>query len=381
MNNMINYGKHYIDKNDIKTVNKVLKGNFLTQGPVVDLFQKKIKNFFNSKYCTVVSNGTAGLFIAGKALNWKKQDRIITSSMTFIASANAITLCGAKPIFLDIDPKSYNIDPNLVENELKKNKGKIKALIAVDYAGHPCDWSSLKYLANKYNFKLINDNCHALGAKINGDCGYAAKYADIVVQSYHPVKNFTTGEGGALLTNSNELNNKFLKIRNHSMIRNKKFLPWIYKIYEPGLNFRLTDIQSALGISQISKLNQFVKKRNIIAKKYTNEFQDYDCLKTPTVIKNYYHSYHLYPLQIDFKKINKTKKKLFEFMNRRNIKLQVHYIPLHTQPYYKKISGLKKGDLPNSENFYERQISLPIYPSLDKNSINKVIKSIISFIE
>ena len=380
MNNMINYGKHYIDKNDIKTVNKVLKGNFLTQGPVVDLFQKKIKNFFNSKYCTVVSNGTAGLFIAGKALNWKKQDRIITSSMTFIASANAITLCGAKPIFLDIDPKSYNIDPNLVENELKKNKGKIKALIAVDYAGHPCDWSSLKYLANKFNFKLINDNCHALGAKINGDCGYAAKYADIVVQSYHPVKNFTTGEGGALLTNSNELNNKFLKIRNHSMIRNKKFLPWIYKIYEPGLNFRLTDIQSALGISQISKLNQFVKKRNIIAKKYTNEFQDYDCLKTPTVIKNYYHSYHLYPLQIDFKKINKTKKKLFEFMNRRNIKLQVHYIPLHTQPYYKKISGLKNGDLPYSENFYERQISLPIYPSLNKNSINKVIKSIISFI-
>ena len=378
---MINYGKHYIDKNDIKTVNKVLKGNFLTQGPVVDLFQKKIKNFFNSKYCTVVSNGTAGLFIAGKALNWKKQDRIITSSMTFIASANAITLCGAKPIFLDIDPKSYNIDPNLVENELKKNKGKIKALIAVDYAGHPCDWSSLKYLANKFNFKLINDNCHALGAKINGDSGYAAKYADIVVQSYHPVKNFTTGEGGALLTNSHELNNKFLKIRNHSMIRNKKFLPWIYKIYEPGLNFRLTDIQSALGISQISKLNQFVKKRNIIAKKYTNEFQDYNCLKTPTVIKNYYHSYHLYPLQIDFKKINKTKKKLFEFMIKRNIKLQVHYIPLHTQPYYKKISGLKKGDLPNSENFYERQISLPIYPSLDKNSINKVIKSIISFIE
>ena len=378
---MINYGKHYIDKNDIKTVNKVLKGNFLTQGPVVDLFQKKIKNFFNSKYCTVVSNGTAGLFIAGKALNWKKQDRIITSSMTFIASANAITLCGAKPIFLDIDPKSYNIDPNLVENELKKNKGKIKALIAVDYAGHPCDWSSLKYLANKFNFKLINDNCHALGAKINGDSGYAAKYADIVVQSYHPVKNFTTGEGGALLTNSHELNNKFLKIRNHSMIRNKKFLPWIYKIYEPGLNFRLTDIQSALGISQISKLNQFVKKRNIIAKKYTNEFQDYNCLKTPTVIKNYYHSYHLYPLQIDFKKINKTKKKLFEFMIKRNIKLQVHYIPLHTQPYYKKISGLKKGDLPNSENFYERQISLPIYPSLDKNSINKVIKSIISFIK
>ena len=378
---MINYGKHYIDKNDIKTVNKVLKGNFLTQGPVVDLFQKKIKNFFNSKYCTVVSNGTAGLFIAGKALNWKKQDRIITSSMTFIASANAITLCGAKPIFLDIDPKSYNIDPNLVENELKKNKGKIKALIAVDYAGHPCDWSSLKYLANKYNFKLINDNCHALGAKINGDSGYAVKYADIVVQSYHPVKNFTTGEGGALLTNSNELNNKFLKIRNHSMIRNKKFFPWIYKIYEPGLNFRLTDIQSALGISQISKLKKFVKKRNIIAKKYTDEFQDYNCLKTPTVIKDYYHSYHLYPLQIDFKKINKTKKKLFEFMIKRNIKLQVHYIPLHTQPYYKKISGLKKGDLPNSENFYERQISLPIYPSLDKNSINKVIKSIISFIK
>ncbi len=378
---MINYGKHYINNDDIKTVNKVLKSNFLTQGPVVDLFQKKIKNFFKSKYCTVVSNGTAGLFIAGKTLNWKKQDRIITPSITFIASANAISLCGAKPIFVDIDPKTYNIDPNLVEKELKKNKGKIKAVVAVDYAGHPCDWRSLKYLANKYNFKLINDNCHALGAKINGDYGYAVKYADIIVQSYHPVKNFTTGEGGALLTNSNKLNQKFLEIRNHSMIRNKKFFPWIYKIYEPGLNFRLTDIQSALGISQISKLKQFVKQRNIIAKTYTNKFQNYSCLKTPNVIKNYYHSYHLYPLQINFKKIHKSKNKLFDFMRRKNIKLQVHYIPVHLQPFYRKICGLKKGDLPNSENFYEQQISLPIYPSLSKNSINKVIKSILNFIK
>lgn len=377
---MINYGKQTIDASDIKTVTKILKSNFLTQGPTVDLFQNKIKNFFGSKYCTVVSNGTAGLYLAGKALNWKKGDKIITSPITFIASANAIVLSGAQPVLVDIDAKTYNLDPNKVEDQIKKTKKNIKAVIGVDYAGYPCDWESLRYLSKKYNFKLINDNCHALGAKLKKNRKYASNYADIVIQSYHPVKNFTTGEGGALLTNDFSLNKKFLDLRNHSMIKKKSYLPWEYKVYQPGLNFRLTDIQCALGISQIAKLSNFTKKRNIIAKIYSSYFKKNNNLEVPTVDKDYYHAFHLYPLLIDFKKIKINKSFFFNSMMSKGIKLQVHYIPLHYQPLYRKLCSMKKGDLPISEDFYSKQVSLPIYPTLSLTNIKKIIKDTLSLV-
>ncbi len=377
---MINYGKHTIDSSDIKIVTKILKSDFLTQGPTIDLFQNKINNFFGSKYSVVVSNGTAGLYLSGKALNWKKGDNIITSPITFIASANAIVLSGAQPVLVDIDPRTYNLDPNKVEDKIKKIKKKIKAVIGVDYAGNPCDWESLKYLSNKYDFKLINDNCHALGAKLKKNKKYAIKYADIVVQSFHPVKNFTTGEGGAILTNDSSLNKKFLDLRNHSMIKKKNFLPWVYKVYQPGLNFRLTDIQCALGISQIAKLDNFTKKRNIIADVYSSYFKKNENLEVPFVDKDSYHAYHLYPLLINFKKIKISKDKFFNIMMKKGIKLQVHYIPLHYQPLFKKICGMKKGDLPISEKFYDKVVSLPIYPKLSLTNVKKIIKDTLSFI-
>ncbi len=377
---MINYGKQTIDSSDIKNVTKILKSNFLTQGPLVDLFQKKIKNFFGSNYCTVVSNGTAGLYLTGKALNWKKGEKIITSPITFIASANAIVLSGAQPVLVDIDPKTYNLDPNKVEDQIKKSKKNIKAVVGVDYAGYPCDWESLSYLSNKYNFKLINDNCHALGAKIKNNKKYACDYADVVIQSYHPVKNFTTGEGGAILTNDPILNKKFLELRNHSMIKKESFLPWEYKVYQPGLNFRLTDIQCALGVSQISKLSSFTKKRNKIAKFYSSHFKQNINLDVPLVEKNYYHAFHLYPLLINFKKIKITKKSFFLAMKRKGINLQVHYIPLHYQPLFRRLCNIKKGDLPISEDFYNREVSMPIYPTLSLTNIKKIIKDTFSLI-
>tara|TARA_B100001059_G_C17835729_1_gene587968 strand:- start:890 stop:2023 length:1134 start_codon:yes stop_codon:yes gene_type:complete len=377
---VINYGKQTIDTSDIKTVTKILKSNFLTQGPMIELFQNKIQNFFGSKYCTVVSNGTAGLYLAGKALKWKKGDKIITSPITFIASANAIVLSGAQPILVDIDAKTYNLDPNKVEDKIKKSKKNIKAVIGVDYAGYPCDWESLKYLSNKYNFRLINDNCHALGAKIKNDRKYAPNYADVVVQSYHPVKNITTGEGGAILTNDPVLNKKFLELRNHSMIKKKSFLPWEYRVYQPGLNFRLTDIQCALGISQIAKLSNFTDKRNTISKIYSSSFKNNSNLKIPAVEKNYYHAFHLYPLLINFKKTKINKKSFFLAMRRRGINLQVHYVPLHYQPLFRKICRMKKGDLPISEDFYNKEVSFPIYPTLSLTNIKKIIKDTLSLI-
>ncbi len=373
---MINYGKQNILRPDINSVIKALKSNFLTQGPYVDIFQDKIKKYFGAKYCTVVSNGTAGLYIAGKALNWKKGDYIITTPITFVASANSIILSGAKPILVDIENEFYNLDPNKVEDKLKKTKKKIKAVVAVDYAGHPCDWEALRYLSSKFGFKLINDNCHAMGAKYKNKKNYAIKFADIVIHSYHPVKNFTTGEGGSLLTNDQKLNKKFLNLRNQSIIKNKKFDPWYYRISESGLNFRLSDLQCALGASQINHLDKFVKKRNEIASYYNLNFKNFDNLKLPLVRKDSYHAFHLYPLLINFKKIGIDKKVFFKKMMRKGINLQVHYIPLHYQPLIKKICNINKGDLPISENFYKKEVSIPIYPSLSLLNLKKAINAI-----
>jgi UDP-4-amino-4,6-dideoxy-N-acetyl-beta-L-altrosamine transaminase len=373
---MINYGKQFIDGEDIKSVIKVLKSNYLTQGPKINEFENHLKKKFGSRHCLTVSSGTAALFMVSKALGWGKGDTIITSPITFLASANCIVNSGAKPDFVDIDEHSFNINVNKLENKLKKNK-KIKAIIAVDYAGHPCDWKSLRYLANKYKIKLINDNCHALGAKYFNDIQYAIKYADIVTHSYHPVKTITTGEGGAILCNDRKLHNDLFKMRSHSMVKkkdNKKL--WYYEINEAGFNFRITDIQCALGSSQLKKLDMFIKKRRKIASYYNKKLKDEVKIVTPKEKNNINHAYHLYPIQVDFKNTKITKENLFKKMRNLGINLQVHYIPIHLQPFYKKKFKFKRGDFKIAENFYEREISLPIYPSLTLHEMNKVIRNL-----
>ena len=386
---MINYGKQYIDAKDIQAVTKVLKGNWLTQGPYIKKFQDSLKSKFKSKYCVVVSNGTAALHLTGLALGWKKGDIVITTPISFLSTANCILYCGATPDFVDIDHESYNIDIKKLEKKIKlliKKSKNVVAVIATDYAGNPCNWNELKKISLKYKLNLINDNCHAIGATYQNKISYAVKYADVVTHSYHPVKNITTGEGGAVLSNNQEIINKINILKSHGIIKklrsnSSKIKPWYYEMHHLGYNYRISDIQCALGISQLRKINIFIKKRREIAKIYNNEFKLNPTLKLQKIEKNSKHAYHLYPIQINFDLIKKTKKKLFQFFKKRKINLQVHYIPIHLQPFYKKNFGFKKGDFKVAEKFYEGQVSLPIYYSLKKNEIYRIVKLIKNFIK
>ena len=385
---MIPYGKQSIDQSDIDAVVKVLKSDWITQGSAVETFENDLNNYFGSKHACAVSNGTAALHLTGPALGWQPGDIVITTPITFLATANCIIYAGATPDFVDIDPVSYTIDPNQVENKIKahRNKGKkVKTVIGVDFAGHPCDWKALRYIADKYDLQLINDNCHAMGALYLGDKQYAMKYADVVTQSYHPVKHITTGEGGVVLTNDPVIDEKVRCLRTHGMTNALDKLenndgPWYYEMHEVGYNYRITDFQCALGSSQVKKLDYFVEKRREIAKKYDEAFSCINNFTIPQTNSSIDHAYHIYSLQIDFNEMDLTKVKLFEKMKQSGIKLQVHYIPVHMQPFYQKNYGFNTGDFSVSENFYRNEVSLPIYPDLSTDDISSVVNNILEII-
>jgi len=385
---MISYGKQSIDQADIDSVVEILKADWLTQGPSVEIFETNLKNYFGAKHACAVANGTAALHLTSLALGWEPNDIIITSPITFLATANCIVYAGATPDFVDIDSVSYTIDPNQLEEKIKtlRSEGKrVKAVIGVDYAGYPCDWESLRKIADKYELQLVNDNCHALGASYCKEKDYAVKYADVVTQSYHPVKHITTGEGGAILTNKPLIDDKVRLLRAHGMTKDSDKLEnnngsWYYEMHELGYNYRITDFQSALGSSQLKKLDSFVQKRCQIAKQYDDSFVNVENLQTPKVHSNIEHSYHLYPLRINFENLPITKVEFFEKMKEVDINLQVHYIPIHLQPFYKKKYGFQKDDFSISENFYQSEVSLPIYPDLSANEQKTVIEKIKQFI-
>ena len=376
MKKYINYGNHYISQDDILSVTNALKEKKITQGHIVEKFENKLNLFFNSKYTLAVSSGTAALHLSMISINLSKKDKVITSPISFLASANCVEYVGAKVDFCDIDKNNYTMDPNLLEDKLKKDKN-IKAAIVVDYAGHPAAWEDFLYLKKKYKIILVNDNCHAFGSKFNNDEDYAIKYADIVTQSFHPVKQITTGEGGAIMTNNKNLYLKAKLLRSHGMIRNdnKNTKPWLYSMNDLGYNYRLPDINCALGISQLKKIKIFIKKRRQIAEIYTKNLS-LDCIKLPKNDKNIFHSYHLYPIQVNFKNLKIDKKTFFKKMMEQNINLQVHYIPIHLQNYYRKKYGFKKGDFKISENFYKDEVSLPIYYTLSEKQQYRVINVI-----
>ncbi len=378
------YGKQTISEDDIQAVVEILKSDWLTQGPTIKKFENELCEKFGSKYASAVANGTAGLHLIALASGWKKEDIIITSPITFLASANCAVYAGANVDFADIDEKTYTIDPNKLEEKIKfylsQNK-KIKAVVAVDYAGHPCDWDALKKLKEKYDFQLINDFCHALGAEFNNEFQYAVKYADAVNLSFHPVKHITTGEGGAVLTNDELLDKKIKTLRTHGITKDESMLekndgPWYYEMHEVGFNYRITDFQCALGISQLKKLESFVQKRRTIANYYDEFFLNDDRFIIPFVSLNVKHAYHLYPLQIKFDELKIDKKIFFNKLKEKGILLQVHYIPIHLQPFYKKRFGFKEGDFPVAEKFYRNEISIPIYPSLNEEDINYISQTI-----
>ncbi len=386
---VFSYGKQTIDDSDLRSVAKTLKSDWLTQGPTVTEFEKKLNEKFGGTFASAVANGTAGLHLIALASGWKKGDIIITSPITFLASANCAVYAGASVNFADINEKSYTLDPGKLEEKLKKysaeNK-KVRAVVAVDYAGHPCDWDSLKKLQKKYGFQLVNDFCHAPGAEYNNDTLYSVKYADAVNLSFHPVKHFTTGEGGAVLSNDAVFDAKIKTLRTHGMTKDPALLekndgPWYYEMHETGFNYRITDFQCALGISQLKKLDKFLKKRREIAKYYDAYFGKDDRFIIPAVDSKCRHAYHLYPLQIKFDELNISKKEFFEKMKQKHILLQVHYVPVHLQPFYKNNFGFSEGDFPVAEKFYEREFSIPMYPLLTKEDLKYITKTFTEILE
>ena len=371
---LISYGRHSIDKTDIKSVSKALKSNFLTQGSLVKKFEILLKKKLHTKYATVVNSGSSALLLVGKILKWKKGDLVAVPPITFLSSVNTVEHCGAKPVFVDINMEDYCMDPKKLETILEKDKyKKIKAAIITDYGGQPAQWEKFFELKKKYKIILINDNCHAIGSNIKKNYGYATKYADFATLSFHPVKAITTGEGGAVLTNNLNYDNKAKLLRSHGMER-KNNIYWVYKMNHLGFNFRLPDINCALGISQLKRIDTFISRRRKISKIYNKFFSDKEKFTIPKKIKGTSSSFHLYPLLLNFRKIKINKNNLIKKFLNYGIKLQVHYIPVNSQPYYRKKYGLNLKNYINSFKFYNSELSIPIYYDLKNREIKKIFK-------
>ncbi len=374
------YGKQSVNDDDVKAVLAALQSDWLTQGPHIERFERALCNTLGSKHATVVSSGTAALHLTALGLGWSDGDIVITSPISFLASANCILYAGATPDFCDIDPIWYTIDVNKLDDKLKsyrqKNK-RVKAVVGVDFAGHPCDWKSLRALADQYEFQLVNDACHALGAVYCNQKNYGTTYADAVIYSFHPVKSITSGEGGAIVTDHRKLDDKVKLLRTHGVTKDSEKMeqhdgPWYYEMQELGFNYRITDLHCALGISQLSRLSEFIEKRNAVAAFYDAAFDPYDAIQVPQIHPDASHARHLYTLAIDFERLGVDKVKFFPESKSRNINLQVHYIPIHLQPFYRKKYGFKPGDFRESEAFYRRAVSLPIYPDLAQTDLEYI---------
>jgi len=376
---IIPYGKQSIDKSDTKAVVDVLNSEFLTTGPKINEFEKSFARFVGAKYAIAVSNGTAALHQACLAAGLKNGDELITSPMTFAASANCALYCRAKPVFVDIKENGL-IDENLIEEKITS---RTKIIIPVHLGGLPCDLKRIKTIAKKHKLIVIEDACHALGSKYKntkiGDC----KYSDMAIFSFHPVKHITTGEGGMITTNSKILYEKLLLLRSHGITKDPtKFVnkcddPWYCEMQDLGFNYRITDFQCALGISQLKKVKEFIKRRIEIAKTYDKEFINNKNIEIIRTSKDYKNTYHLYIIKV---KNGDVRSKLFNYLKENDIYCQVHYIPVYWHPYYQKL-GYKKGICPNAESFYEKILSIPMYPDLRNVQQKSVIKVINDFYE
>ncbi len=368
---MIPYSHQLIDEEDIKAVEGVLRSDWLTQGPTVKKFEEDLANYCGAKYAVVVSNGTAALQAAYFAIGIEQGDEIITSPLTFAATTNAAIWQGAKPIFVDID-ETGNIDPELIEEKITK---KTKAIVAVDYAGLPCDLDRLKNITKKHNLFLIEDAAHSLGAEYKGV--KVGNIADLTTLSFHPVKSITTGEGGAITTNNKEFYEKLLLFRSHGItkdslkFKNENEGPWYHEMQELGLNYRLTDIQSMLGSSQLKKLPDFLKRREQIGARYNEDLKGIENLILPKITKDCFSGRHLYPILLTGE-LQSRRKEVFEELQKNGIGAQVHYIPVYWHPYYEKL-GYKKGICPKAEEWYKSEISIPIHPSLKESEQETII--------
>lgn len=375
MINFIPYGKQSIDEDDINSVVEVLKSDFLTTGPKIKEFEEELCRYTNAKYCVAVANGTAALHLASLVL-LNKGDKVITTPNSFVATSNSILYVEAKPIFVDIK-EDGNIDLDLCEEELKKDSS-IKAIYVVNFSGNIVNQKKLKYLKESYNIKILEDCAHSLGASFGNIKAGSCENSDCSILSFHPVKHITTGEGGAITTNSKEIYEKLLQLRAHGIKRLPEFAPWYYEMHSLGFNYRITDMQAALGISQLKKLDSFIKRRKEIALRYDEAF--FNSVVKPLYSFNQNSSYHLYVVKVDFSKLNISKVELFNKMREKYIGLQLHYIPINKQPYYKSL-GYGNEDTPIMDKYYEECFSLPMYPLLNDDEQHYVIKSLLEVLK
>ena len=371
----IPYGRHWISDDDIQSVVDVLESDWLTQGPKIEEFEKEISAYCGSNYAVVFNSGTSALHAAFSVLRLNKDDEFITTPNTFVATANAGLHTGIKPVFVDIEMDTGNLNASKVEERITE---RTRLIVPVHYSGHPVDMGKIYEIAERKNLYVIEDACHALGAKYKGYKTGGCNYSDMTVFSFHPVKHITTGEGGAVLTNNKDFYKKLLMSRSHGIEKrsfiNKPDGDWYYEMQSLGYNYRMTDIQAALGISQLRKSDKFIDRRKEISRLYDSEFRDNPWFDIPPVRSYASSSYHLYPIR--FKDGFKEKKKeIFLKLKEEKLGVQVHYIPVYWHPFYKNM-GYKKGICPIAEDFYFKELSLPIYPAMKGEEQRYVIEGI-----
>lgn len=373
---MIPYGKQTIEQDDIQAVVDVLKSDFLTTGPKIAEFEQTVADYVGAKYAVAISNGTSALHAACFAAGIGPGDEVITTPLTFAASANCVLYCGGTPVFADVDPKTYNIDP---EDIRRKITDRTKAIIAVHLAGQPCDMDAIHSIAREYGLIVIEDGAHALGSVYKGK--KVGSMSDMTTFSFHPVKPITTGEGGMIVTDNEDFYKKMVLFRSHGITRDDSMMtrndgPWFYQQFDLGYNYRITDIQCALGCSQMKKLDRFLARRKEIVARYNEAFADCDNIITPYQLSDTESGWHLYIVQVK----NCDRRKVFENMREKGIGVNVHYIPVYMHPYYQE-HGYENVHCANAEEIYSHIISLPLYPGLTFEQQDYVIDTLKSLCE
>ena len=371
---LLPYGSQCITEEDADVVREAVLDDWITQGPRIDRFEERAANRFDADHAVAFSSGTTALHAAVAAAGVAEGSEAITSPITFAATANAILYNDGTPVFADIDPGTLTLDPDQVKQRITE---RTDALLAVDFAGHPCAYDELQKIAGEHNLTLIADACHAPGATYKGTP--VGSLADMSVLSFHPVKHITTGEGGMVLTDNNEYATYLERFRHHGIVQEDSDLeqknegPWYYEQQELGHNFRITDIQCALGLRQLDRLDHFVEQRRDIAATYDRALHDLNGILLPSEAEDITHAYHIYPVQFDLDRCSTDRKTIFNAFRAENIGVQVHYIPVPLHPYYRDRFGYEEGDYPNAEHYYNRTITLPLFPAMTEQDVRDVL--------
>lgn len=380
---MIPYGRQDIQSQDIEAVLEVLRSDFLTQGPVVPRFEQAVAEKTDARHALAVNSATSALHIACLALGLGEGDWLWTTPVTFVASANCGLYCGAKVDFVDIDPRTYNLCPEALEAKLEQaeREGRLpKVVVAVHLCGQPCDMQAIHVLGQRYGFRIIEDASHAIGGKYKGEYIGSCCYSDITIFSFHPVKIITTAEGGMALTNDDQLAQKMDLLRSHGVTRDPKLMtheadgPWYYQQVDLGFNYRMTELQAALGVSQLERLDDYVARRNALAERYDSQLANLPVV-TPWQHPDSYSGRHLYVIRLKLDEIGVSHRQVFESLREQGIGVNLHYIPVHTQPYYQAM-GFQRNDFPEAQRYYAEAISLPLYPTMTTAQQDEVVSAV-----